>query len=580
LSGFKRLKSLSVLDIEDLDIVSELQACVRNSAGTLTKLKLSFSEKLASTARKPSADPESEDSDQEDDIEPLPAAHTEEMSGPARAFRAQEERKAQESVLGRIFDVESAPAIKPTTASVEKQKKSKIKTEQELIDVVKTVATKFMGELNGTGDFKVPQDVIDLVGAAAQKYIEEAKAQKEKQDENSNPDASSSDANQPDDKAGEAPAEAGDSAVSLFSNAAAASRAREGQGHANPDDIDIEEPEEQLAIEPGEPPAAESVHQPANTGPEAPATTALSSTKTESGNVSTALESQKALYKAWTEQVELFESQANTLAQEIRQWDSIRTSADFSKLADAESWLLNANRNIQAMKNDLSASQKAVMECLQSATLPPGRTGTTKAPEDQDRTRTMREYLRETRGVALESLSIYLIPVKASVLSRAVDLRTLRRLTLLNVGVQAPIWSLLHKENKEAPLPLRKIYTDNVSLVFLNFVSSLREVHELFLLERGAKHKPESFAPKTQTTIDQIRRLALRKHLPHLRRLMIKHLSGTAWDLNEKAILLMCRQGRKLEELACNMSIRAMVCVPPPPLAPSSDDGLGIVCMV
>jgi hypothetical protein len=566
LSGFKRLKSLSVLDIDTLDIVSELQACVRNSAGTLSKLKLSFSEKLASSARKPTADPESEDSDQEDDIEPLPAAHNEEMSGPARAFRAQEERKTQESVLGRIFDVESAPAIKPTIVCIEKEKKSKVKTEQELIDVVKTVATKFMGELNGTGDFKVPQDVIDLIGTAAQKYIEEAKAQKEKQDGKSNPDASSSDTNQQDDQVGEAPAEASDSAVSLFSKTTASSKAREGQGSANPDDIDIEEPEEQLVIEPGEPPATESAHEPASTEPEALATVAPSGTKTESENVSTALESQKALYKAWAEQVELFESQTNTLAQEIRRWDAFRTSADFSKLADAESWLLNANRNLQVMKDDLSASKKSMMECLR--TLSPGWTGAPNAPENQDSTRNMRDYLRETRGVALESLSIYLIPVKASVLSRAVDLRTLRRLTLLNVGVQAPIWSLLHKENKEAPLPLRKIFTDNVSLVFLNLVSSLPEVHELFLLERENNAKPESFAPKTQTTIDQIRRLALKKHLPHLRRLMIKNLSGTAWDLNEKAILLLCRQGRKLEELACNMSIRAMVCLHFPPLDP------------
>jgi hypothetical protein len=150
--------------------------------------------------------------------------------------------------------------------------------------------------------------------------------------------------------------------------------------------------------------------------------------------------------------------------------------------------------------------------------------------------------------------------VKASVLSRAVDVRVLRRLTLLNVGVQAPIWGLLHWENIQAPLPLRKIYTDNVSHVFLNFVSSLKELHELFMLEREAKAKPESFAPRTHTTIDQIRRMVLKKHLPTIRKLMIKNLADTSWDLNEKAILLLCMQGKKLEELACNMNIPAMVC--------------------
>jgi hypothetical protein len=145
------------------------------------------------------------------------------------------------------------------------------------------------------------------------------------------------------------------------------------------------------------------------------------------------------------------------------------------------------------------------------------------------------------------------------VLSRAVDLRCLRRLTLLNVGIQAPIWALLQRENREAPLPLRKIFSDNVSLALLTCVAALEEVHELFLLEREVKAKPESFAPRTQVTMDQIRRLVLKQHLPTLRRLMIKNLADGAWDVNEKAVLLLCRQGRRLEELACNMSIRAMV---------------------
>ncbi|KAK4103778.1 hypothetical protein N658DRAFT_514562 [Parathielavia hyrcaniae] len=581
LSGFRKLRSLAVLDMDNLDIVSELQACVQNSAGTLSKLKLSFSEKLASSARKPTADPESEDSDQEDEIDALPVVHNEELSGPARAFRAQEERKTQESVLGRIFDVESIPARKPTVVFVEKkeEKKSKVKTEQELVNVMKTVATKFLGELNGTTDFKASQDVSDLISLAAYKYLEEAKTRKETQDDNKDlTEASASDTSpssddkvggahlgsdtvqSSDDKAGGASLGEGGATVSLFSNTTPSKKARDGQGDADPDDIDIEEPEEQLAIEPGEPPANDASIEPGNADSEAAALAAAtqSSTTADPEHVSTALESQKALYKAWTEQVELFESRADTLAKEMRQWEGFKTNVDFKNLADAESWLLSANRNIQAMKKDLTASHKTMVESLH--TFPTDGPATSKEAEDQEHAQ-MRDYLRESRGIALQSLRIYLIPVKASVLSRAVDLRMLRRLTLLNVGVQAPIWALLHKENKEAPLPLRKIFTDNVSLVFLNFVSSLQEVHELFMLERENKAKPESFAPKTQTTIDQIRKIVLKKHLPHLLKLMIKNLSGTAWDVNEKAILLLCRQGRNLEELACNMSIRAMHCL-------------------
>ncbi|KAL2126664.1 hypothetical protein VTI74DRAFT_434 [Chaetomium olivicolor] len=170
-------------------------------------------------------------------------------------------------------------------------------------------------------------------------------------------------------------------------------------------------------------------------------------------------------------------------------------------------------------------------------------TAQTNGIAEHAQSREMREYLRTTRGPPLESLSIYLIPVKASVLSRAVDLWVLRRLTLLNVGVQAPIWSFLLTKNTNAPLPLREIFTHNVLLTFLKLVNFLKEVHKLFLLERGPKSKPESFAPRRTTTIDHIRRLALKKHPSTLRKLRIKNLADTAWDVNENRSC--CSSGRE-----------------------------------
>jgi hypothetical protein len=50
---------------------------------------------------------------------------------------------------------------------------------------------------------------------------------------------------------------------------------------------------------------------------------------------------------------------------------------------------------------------------------------------------------------------------------------------------------------------------------------------------------------------------------------MIKNLAGVGWDMNDKAILLLCRQGKQLEELACNMSVRAVVCPPPCTMHPA-----------
>ncbi|SPQ23777.1 6319fc93-2b8f-4ed2-8a9a-e066f5ed8ccd [Thermothielavioides terrestris] len=569
LSGFKRLKSLAVLDIESLDIVPELQSCIRNSAGTLSKLKLSLSEKLASTARKPSVDPDLEDSDQDDELLPIPAAsqshaQNDEMSGPARAFRAQEERKAQESVLGRIFDVEPTQVERTHVVTTEKKKETgKAKSEQDVVDFMKTVATKLMGELNGTRDFAAPQEVLDMIGLAAQKYMDEAKLRKEREGQKAESSGASSSSAAPGSKGSqegtdETLAELSDSAVSLFRESSTSNKAKEDQGDANPDDINIEEPEEQLAIDPEDPPSSEgTINEPISPSPEDPActTTPLANAKAEYGKALATLEVQKAKYKALAGELEEFESQAHALARDIRRWRAANASVDSQSLAEAESRLASFTRSVRDMQKEIGACEAAIEY---AETVPTDRRDLAK---DQARARHMQDYLRDTRGIALESLSIYLIPVKASVLSRAVDLRVLRRLTLLNVGIQAPIWALLHRENKESPLPLRKIFTDNVSKVFLDFVSSLQEVHELFMLERETKARPESFAPRTQTTIDQIRKLALKKHLPTLRRLMIKNLADTSWDVDKKAVLALCRFGRKLEELACNMSIGAMHCL-------------------
>ncbi|KAK3306578.1 uncharacterized protein B0T15DRAFT_145739 [Chaetomium strumarium] len=558
LSGFKGLKSLAVLDIETLDLVPELQACVRNSAGTLTKLKLSFSEKLASTARKPSMDPEPEDSDQEDDMmPPQPHYHNDEISGPARAFRAQEERKRQDLVLGRIFDVEPNPADKVHGASVEKKaKKGKAKSERELIDFMKTIAPKFLGELNGTTDFAPPPDVINMIGQAAQKYIDEAKSRNKAQPNHSDA-ALSSNSQVPGDKAEKAPvAETSGSVVTLFSGIAPESQAKKVQRDASPEEIDIEEPEEQLVIDHDDSPAGDA---PAIDTTESPSISPISTAETladadnaDQAGAPATVEERWGKYNAVAAELEMVLSRASSWTDEMRRSRESNNALAIRKgIDEAQSLVQDFDRIIHQAMSTCDAVVKGVKK------LP----ADVKESVKRDQAHCMHDYLRKTRGVALESLSIYLVPVKASVLSRAIDIRVLRRLTLLNVGVQAPIWTLLHGANKEAPLPLRKIYTDNVSHVFLNFVSSLNELHELFLLEREAKAKPESFAPRTHTTIDQIRRLVLKKHLPTLRGLMIKNLTDTSWDLNEKAILLLCMQGKKLEELACNMSIRAMHCL-------------------
>lgn len=176
----------------------------------------------------------------------------------------------------------------------------------------------------------------------------------------------------------------------------------------------------------------------------------------------------------------------------------------------------------------------------------------------------MRDYVIQSHGIALQELAIHLMPIRASVLARSLDLHSLEKVTLLNVGNQLPFWIHLTFQNKIKPLKLRRIFTDHVTLPFLMCVAELEKVDELLLLERSAKYKPESLAPKAPVTIDQIRRIVLKKHIHTLKRLMIKDNSNqVGWDVNVKTIVLICNRAVKLEELAVSMGVHAVVSSPP-----------------
>ncbi|KAK3368925.1 hypothetical protein B0T24DRAFT_680993 [Lasiosphaeria ovina] len=520
LAGFKQLKTLSVLDIDTLDLVAEIKTCIKNSYGSLSKLKLSFSDSLAMQARKPPPDLDPEDSDPEDEFHvPVPpSGNYHDATAPAKVFRAQEEKKSQESVLGRIFDVEP-PAPKPRRLRL-KERDAKdepgVNPGRDFITAIKTVSSKLMKDLNGVSDFSSSQqEILDTIESAARKYVaaEEAKFRDEKQqDKTADAGPSSTSVAQPS-QAAEASTSAGDTSVSLFDQPAA-TKVKENQKDADPEDINIEEPEEQLVIEQDAPPTTD-----------APASEPLAPTSDSS-----------------SESPPLAEGASASI-------DDVTTKKDTA----AQKLVLEAGQ--LEFKEDLEEVETETDRAVGSLVTEQQGQGSVETDSQNQR---INEYLRATRGLALQSLGVYLIPVKASVLSRAIDLRVLKRLTLLNVGIQAPFWLHLQKENKESPLPLRKIFTDNVSMVFLTFVSTLEELHELFILERDSKYKPESFAPSTTVTIEQIRRLALKKHMPTLKRLMIKNQADTAWDIDEKTTALICKRGKQLEELACNMGIKAV----------------------
>lgn len=559
-------------------MITELKTCVRNSHATLSKLKLSFSHNMAMRARKPPPDIDPDDSDPDDEFQvvpvvaPPPVTPYDDVSGPARAFRAQEERKTQESVLGRIFDVEPYVVKKPTKKPRDKENEPPSEEKStdpghRFINSLKAVSEKLMKDLAGSDDFGVvQQEILDTIETAARTYVAESEGKAAAPKENGvngESSASGSETNgttEPDASKAE-DSHSGES--SLFESKTP--KGKDLDQDADPDDINIEEPVEDSFVEepseiatpePANGAEAVPIKEPTTNGngiQKAPANgdnpLALGS---KDSNTSANLSAQKQNFKTLAEKLETFEIEAGELRKEIQELPTAPGLESENRMKDADLRMTELSTNIKDIQSEMAtvAAEIEDAEKQDPATALRGGDGVPSR---------ITEYARSTRGLSLQTLSIYLIPVKASVLSKAVDLRVLRRITLLNVGNQAPIWALLAKENKQQPIALRKIFTDNVSVPFLTFASQLEELNELFMLERPDKYKPEPFAPKTAITMDQIRRMVLKRHMPALKRLMIKNQQDSTWDVDDKTMLLICRRGKKLEELAVSMGIRAIV---------------------
>lgn len=603
LSGFKNLKSLSVLDIDDLDIVNELKTCIRNSSSTLTDLQLSFSDGLAMQARRPAPDSDPDESDVEDEFQVNPASHNSsyDNSGPAKAFRAQEERNIQEAVLGKILDVEPLLLKKfPTLQSSEKRSQSSEKSKEdedgepskdprdEFISSIRGASNKLMSLLNGSRDFTPSQeDILDTIAKAARKYVDSGDvppATTEGLKSSGDSDitikecatlqAEGTGAGQsstPVENTEAAPAteDAQHQAGTNDSTSSGSEKKESGEssklskrkaivGEVSPDDIDIEhletvedaseDSDDQQAVDSEvktptqSTPAGSGVSESTLSTQMAPASSASASSSATLKHATTSM-APNVDYDGLILQSLKLQEAAATLKDNIAAMGMAESDLDYHRITEAETQLMTLGQSVADLRKQIKGGQRSKPD---------------SKPVEQEQS--IKDYIRTTRGFPLETLSIHLVPVKASVLSRAVNLSCLKQLTLLNVGNQTAIWTLLTKENKETPLALRSVFTDHVTTAFLTCMSKLPELHELFLLERSTKQKPESFAPRGSTTIDQIRRLVLKKHMPTLKRLMIKDESnGPNWDVNEKAMIMMCVRGLKLEELAVSMNIHAVV---------------------
>ena len=177
---------------------------------------------------------------------------------------------------------------------------------------------------------------------------------------------------------------------------------------------------------------------------------------------------------------------------------------------------------------------------------------------------TMQDYIRTKHGFNLEDLTLYLIPLKPSVIGKALDLSSLRKLTLLSVGPQGGFWSYVAKVQEEAisPVHLHYIHTDDVTLAFLHCVAQLPGLRSLFMMRRSIKESDPS-SISAPVTICDIRTSALRRHAATLERLMIMNNEDDSWDLDGKAMRLLTAKGALLKELSFSANVTDYVGSPP-----------------
>ena len=171
----------------------------------------------------------------------------------------------------------------------------------------------------------------------------------------------------------------------------------------------------------------------------------------------------------------------------------------------------------------------------------------------------MQSYIRATHGLHLEELLLEWVPLKASIVARALDLSVLKHLTLLEVGPQDAFWTLLARlQGSSSEIEFKNIHTDNVSLPFLKFLATFEGLEGLYMHERASKQDAESGGPPA-VNITFIRKMALQKHMSTLKRLMIKNDRNDSWDVDVKTLQFLAYRGAGLIELAISLNMKTYV---------------------
>lgn len=217
-----------------------------------------------------------------------------------------------------------------------------------------------------------------------------------------------------------------------------------------------------------------------------------------------------------------------------------------------------SKRALGQSKSGGGALNEANGTVSEGSTLKLLRTETERAPPPPTAAEAMQDYIRVTHGLQLEEIRLHWIPLKASIIGRALDLTVLQRITLLDVGPQDTFWALLVRlTSVDNMITFRHIHTDHVSKAFTKFLATFEGLEELFMHERNAKSSDTD--SDLLVDISGLRKLALSNHICTLKRLMIRNERDDTWDVDTKTLQFLALKAKKMTELACSMKMQTYV---------------------
>ncbi|KAL8778159.1 MAG: hypothetical protein Q9213_007548 [Squamulea squamosa] len=618
LSGFKHLSNLSLLGISSLDYLEEISACMKSNTTTLKSLSLSLSYEMALRARKTSAAPppaEDSASDEEDEelIDPGPATNPVPLVPASTEADVRKEKQAQETILARIFDMEQQQQESKRLERNLVQSSDKLglqSTFHNVIQDVKAMAKKLseFGSTDSSGEL-ITREAIEMVHKATAEYLNIHPSEVKKVTSGNNGSIGDLSAGQSHPPIGSSALPEDSSLVSnelppgpSFSTQQAASIATQivqNHGASNGFGIFNENPLDQPLgssatgvsepYPPSWPPLGSaptwdgqntapapivSNHELPNLFPPLPSEVAETQEPTSSiGNTGLVVEQAGGETAPLT--VDPVPLTATLLSHEPMDEsldiDMTHPDPDPSEVvADQEIISDEEDESNGSAGVDLPSPRKRGRFEVSTEAVDADQPNSSNSQEngaaspvdanlkkEQSPEEAMQMWIRERHGYQLEEIKLYWIPMRAGILSRALDLAVLKRISLLNCGSQDGFWMILAGfQSRQGTIGLKTIHTDNVSKSFLKFLKTFGGLTELFMHERTKKSDTDSMSSQAKVSITEIRQLALRKHLKTLERLMIKNEMDSSWDLDSITIMLLSNKGSNLVELAISLGAK------------------------